>query len=376
MKVLVPMGTRPEIVKLAPVVRALRRKAGLEVRTVATGQHYDPSLTNVFYEQLGLEIDATWQLEGDEATRVGAMLSLALAEIGTAAPALVLLLGDTYTVPVFCLAARRHAVPVAHVEAGLRSFNPTSMEEVNRRTAAALASLHLAPTALAARFLEQEGVPGERVRVVGNPVIDVLREAGVAARAPRERRGVVVTAHRPTNVDDPERLRQLIEILRELASRLPPVTFPVHPRTRARLLEAGALDALSSQPGLRLTTPLPYEEMLALISRSQVVVTDSGGLQEEASWLGIPTVVLRRSTPRWEGVKAGAAVLTGLEVEPTVQAALHLASAAEQERVSALDCPYGDGYTGERIAATLMEPAVLELLRFEEPDFTMCAPPC
>jgi UDP-N-acetylglucosamine 2-epimerase (non-hydrolysing) len=267
-------------------------------------------------------------------------------------------------------------VPVAHIEAGLRSFNPTSMEEVNRKTAAALASLHLAPTPLAARFLEQEGVPRERVRVVGNPVIDVLREAGVAARAPHERRGVVITAHRPTNVDDPGRLALLVEILRELAISLPPVTFPVHPRTRARLLEAGALAALESQHGLTLTEPLPYEQMLALISRSQVVVTDSGGLQEEASWLGIPTVVLRRSTPRWEGVKAGAAVLTGLDVDRAVHAATHLATPAEQERVSAIGCPYGDGRTGERIAATLTEPAVTQLLRLEEPDFTACAPPC
>jgi UDP-N-acetylglucosamine 2-epimerase (non-hydrolysing) len=375
-KILIPMGTRPEIVKLAPVVRALRATAGLEVMTVATGQHYDRSLTNVFYEQLGLHIDVTWQLEGDEAARVGAMMTSALAEIGAAEPSLVLLLGDTYTVPVFCLAARRHAVPVAHIEAGMRSFNPTSMEEVNRRAAAALASLHLAPTPLAARFLEQEGVPRERVRVVGNPAIDVLREAGVTARPPQERRGVVITAHRPTNVDDPTRLAQLVEILRKLAMRLPPVTFPVHPRTRARLLEAGALDALESVRGLSLTEPLPYEQMVALISRSQVVVTDSGGLQEEASWLGIPAVVLRRSTPRWEGVKAGSAVLTGLDVDRAVQAAIHLASAAEQERVSAIGCPYGDGHTGERIAATLTEPAVMKLLSFEEPDFTMCAPPC
>ncbi|HWF52069.1 MAG TPA: UDP-N-acetylglucosamine 2-epimerase (non-hydrolyzing) [Solirubrobacteraceae bacterium] len=376
MKILVPMGTRPEIVKLAPVVQALRAKAGLEVMTVATGQHYDRSLTNVFYEELGLHIDVTWKLEGDEATRLGAMMTSALAEIDAAAPSLVLLLGDTYTVPVFCLAARRHAVPVAHIEAGLRSFNPTSMEEVNRRTAAALASLHLAPTSLAARFLEQEGVPRERVKVVGNPVIDVLRQAGVEACPPRERRGVVLTAHRPTNVDDPARLAQLVEILRTLANRLAPVTFPVHPRTRSRLLEAGALATLEGEQGLRLTEPLPYEEMLALMSRSQVVVTDSGGLQEEASWLGIPTVVLRRSTPRWEGVKAGAAVLTGLDVDCTVDAAIRLASAAEQARVWAIACPYGDGHTAERIAATLTDPAVTNLLRFEEPDFTVCAPPC
>jgi UDP-N-acetylglucosamine 2-epimerase (non-hydrolysing) len=342
---------------------------------VATGQRYDRALTDVFYERLGLRAEITWRLDGDEAARVGEMMRLALGEIEAAAPTLVMLLGDTYTVPVFCLAARRHGVPVAHIEAGLRSFNPTSMEEVNRRTAAALASLHLAPTPLAARFLEAEGVPAERIRVVGNPIIDVLREAGVAARAPEQRSGVVVTAHRPTNVDVPARLARLVEIVRGLAATLAPVTFPLHPRTRARLAEIGALGTLEAEPGLSLTEPLPYDEMLALISRSRVVVTDSGGLQEEASWLGIPAVVLRRSTPRWEGVRAGAAVLAGLDVDRAVSAAARLATPVEQERVSAIPCPYGDGHTAERIAATLADPSVEKLLAIEEPDFTTGALP-
>lgn len=376
MKILVPLGTRPEIVKLAPVVRALHRHPELEVRTVATGQHYDRSLADVFYEELGLRVDATWKLQGDEGARVGEMMTRAHAEVGASRPSLVLLLGDTYTVPVFCLAARRHVVPIAHIEAGLRSFNPTSIEEANRRAAAALASLHLAPTPLAARFLQAEGVPRERVKIVGNPVIDVLREAGVARRPPEERAGVVVTAHRASNVDDPARLAELVELVRRLAATFATVTFPVHPRTRARLLVAGALRALEGTPRLNLTGPLPYRQMLALIARSRVVVTDSGGLQEEAAWLGIPTVVLRRSTPRWEGVKSGAALLTGLYVDRAVDAAIHLASPAEQKRVWSLRCPYGDGHTGERIATTLADPAVARLLRLEEPDFTASALPC
>jgi UDP-N-acetylglucosamine 2-epimerase (non-hydrolysing) len=373
--VLVPLGTRPEIIKLAPVVRALGRDPQLEVATVATGQHYDRALTEVFYEQLGLHVDTTWRLEGDPAERIGEMMTRALGEIRATAPSLVLLLGDTHTVPVFCLAARHHQVPVAHIEAGLRSFNPTSIEEVNRKTAAALASLHLAPTPLAARFLEAEGVAGERIRVVGNPIIDVLREAGVAARAPSERSGVVITAHRATNVDDPARLTRLVELVQGLAMRLAPVTFPLHPRTRARLVEHGALGDLESLDGLTVTHALRYDEMLALVARSAVVVTDSGGLQEEAAWLGIPTVVLRRSTPRWEGVQLGAAVLTGMDVDRAVDEAVRLASPAEQTRVAAIACPYGDGHTGERIAAVLAEQSVVKLLAIEEPDFTTGALP-
>ena len=142
-------------------------------------------------------------LEGDEAERVGRMLTLAYRELADRRPDMVLVLGDTYTVPLFCLAARRHRVPVVHLEAGLRSLNPTSMEEVNRRVGAATASLHLAPTDLAARFLLEEGVEPERIRVVGNPVVDVLLDLGVRRRPPDQRHGVVITAHRATNVDDP-----------------------------------------------------------------------------------------------------------------------------------------------------------------------------
>lgn len=370
MKILVAIGTRPEIIKLAPVVRALRGQPDAEVRAVATGQHYDASLIDVLNERMGLRLDATWRLEGGGAQRLGTMLTMALAEVEAWEPSVVVVLGDTYTVPIFCLAARGHGVPVAHLEAGIRSFNPRSMEEVNRRTAAALASLHFAPTPLAGRFLADEGVAPERIRVVGNPVIDVLRETGVTGLPPGEREGVVVTAHRPTNVDDPSRLGRLVELLGGLASLLAPVTFPLHPRTCARLDEAGALETLRALPGLTLLDPLPYQEMLELIARSRVVVTDSGGLQEEASWLGTPVVVLRSSTPRWEGVQAGTSVLSGLDVDRALEAASSFASPAEQARVYAAPCPYGDGHASQRVAETLADPLVAPLLRLEEPDLS------
>ncbi len=370
MKVLVAIGTRPEIIKLAPVVRALRGRPEFEVRAVATGQHYDSSLIDVLHERMGLRIDETWRLEGDEAQRLGSMLTRAIAEVRTWSPSVVLVLGDTNTVPMFCLAARRHGVPAVHLEAGIRSFNPRSMEEVNRRTAAALASLHFAPTELAARFLGDEGVAAERIHVVGNPVIDVLRESGVARRAPGERSGVVVTAHRPTNVDDPERLARLVALLEGLAERLAPVTFPLHPRTRARLEQAGAIDALRAVDGLTLLDPVPYLDMLESIARARVVVTDSGGLQEEASWLGTPVVVLRASTPRWEGVQAGTSVLTGLDVDRALDAASTFATPAEQARAFATACPYGDGHTSQRVAEILADPDVAPLLRLDEPDLS------
>ena len=250
----------------------------------------------------------------------------------------------------------------------MRSFNETSIEEVNRRVAAATASLHLAPTELAARFLAAEGVAAERIRVVGNPVIDALRDIGVTRRAVNEREGILATVHRATNVDDPRRLEAVVEILCRLAEELPPVIFPVHPRTQARLEQAGAVRRLQSR-GVELRPPVPYVEMIELIAAARVVATDSGGLQEEAAWLGVPVVVLRRSTPRWEGVDKGLAVLVGLDPGAALDAARRLSSPREAERVAAVPCPYGDGHTAERVADLLTDPAVTTLLRLEEPDF-------
>ncbi len=371
MRILVPLGTRPEIVKLAPVVAGLVRR-GHDVRTIATGQHHDPALTESFFDDLGLLPDTRWTLPDGPGERLGAMLARAVDDLAGPGdrPDLVLLLGDTNTVPVFSLAARRAGVPLAHLEAGLRSRNETSIEEVNRKVAAACASLHLAPTDLAARFLAAEGIPPTRVRVVGNPVLDVLRDWGVTGRPAGERAGVVVTAHRATNVDDPVRLAALDRIVRGLAERVGPVSFPVHPRTEGRLRDAGLYDTLAATPGVELTAPLPYRAMLDALAGARLVVTDSGGLQEEASWLGVPVVVLRRSTPRWEGVAAGTSVLTGMDPDLALAAAERLADPGEQARVAAVPCPYGDGRTAERVADVLEEPGITDLLALLEPDYT------
>lgn len=374
LRLTVPFGTRPEIVKLAPVIRLLRG-SGLPTRLVFTGQHHDAALGESFLADLGVEPDARWTLPGQAAARFGGLLERAVTELDGHPPDAVLLLGDTLTVPVFCLAARRAQVPLIHLEAGLRSFNETSMEEVNRKVAAATASLHLAPTDLAARFLRAEGVPQERIRVVGNTAMDVLLASGAVRRAPHERRGVLVTAHRPTTVDRPDRLRTLVETLAVLAERHGPVTFPVHPRTRERLAADG-LDAVLEQAGVALTPPMPYGEMIRALAASRVVVTDSGGLQEEASWLGVPVVVLRTSTPRWEGVAAGTSVLVGLDGDLTAQAVARFSDPAEQERVSALACPYGDGRSAARIVSILTDPAVRPLLRLAAPDFVGKEVPC
>jgi UDP-N-acetylglucosamine 2-epimerase (non-hydrolysing) len=366
MRILVPFGTRPEIVKLSPVVAALRA-AGVEVCAIATGQHDDPRLSDVFFSELSLAPDVRHTLPGDEPGRVGALLTHAYEDLARGTD-VVLLLGDTHTVPVYSLAARRFGVPVAHLEAGLRSFNPRSLEEVNRRVAAAAASLQLAPTELAAEFLRAEGVPPSRIRVVGNPITDVLRTFGPARRAPSERAGVLVTAHRATNVDDPDRLVRLVEIVTGLARDLAPVRFPLHPRTRARLDATGILPTLERTPGLVVEEPLPYLAMLDAIAAARLVVTDSGGLQEEAAWLGVPVVVLRTTTPRWEGVIAGTTVLAGLDAAAVRRAVADLAGADGQARAWELPCPYGDGHVAARVTATLQEAMADGVLSLAEPE--------
>ena len=366
LRLTVPIGTRPEVIKLAGVVSALRDRGHL-VRCIATGQHEDPRMYADVFAGLGLEPDAAWRLDGSEGERVGGLLANAFRELDETHPDAVLVLGDTYTAPVMALAARRYGAGVIHLEAGLRSFNERSMEESNRRVVAALATLHLAPTRLAARFLREEGVPSARIRVVGNPVIDVLREAGVPRVAVADRRGVLVTAHRATNVDDPDRLRTLVDLVEDLGVAHGPVLFPLHPRTKARLEASHLLPRLAAIPGVRCTEPLPFSELLPALAASRVVVTDSGGLQEEASWFGIPTVIMRTTTPRWEGVELGAARLTGLDREQVRAAVAEFWPDAAQRRVDALPCPYGDGRTAQRVATLLTDAVVRELLVPREP---------
>jgi UDP-N-acetylglucosamine 2-epimerase (non-hydrolysing) len=365
MRILAPVGTRPEIVKMAPVVTELARRH--EVRVVATGQHYDPGLTDTFFTEFGLVPDARWRLDGTEAERMGALLAHAVEEVEAGTPDLVLVLGDTHTVPAFCLAARRHQVPVAHLEAGLRSFNATSMEEVNRRVAAATATLHLAPTDLAARFLGDEGVNPAAVRVVGNPVLDALRSMGYPGGRREPGVGVVMTAHRATNVDDPVRLEAIVDLASALHRDHGPVRFPLHPRTRRRL-EATGFEGRLEDAGVLVTEPLPYRGMIEAVAGSAVVVTDSGGLQEEAAWLGVPVVVLRSTTPRWEGVEADIAELCGVDGHRAARAVARFADPDEQARVAATPCPYGDGRTGARVLDVLDDPALAPALTIVEPD--------
>ena len=375
-RLLVPFGTRPEIIKLAPVVRALRN-VGHGVVCVNTGQHSTPIMSTEIAHALDLVADVTLTLidEGDQ--RVGQIHADALRVVREQKPDVVLALGDTDTVPAYALAARRNSVAFAHLEAGLRSFNDRSVEELNRRVASAAASLHFAPTLRARTFLQHEGIANERIFVVGNPVTDTLVESSLEPVEVSHRQGVLLTAHRPTNVDDPERLQRLITLVNALSIQVGPVFFPVHPRTARLLAEVSRDTPLSSS--VTLSEPLGYVEFIGRLRRSKLVVTDSGGVQEEAAYFGVPVVILRGSTPRWEGVDNGSAVLATLAsadgAARALAASLQLTTDESQRKVARLPCPYGDGTTGLQVARVLANASVDELLELREPNFVNGAVP-
>jgi UDP-N-acetylglucosamine 2-epimerase (non-hydrolysing) len=356
--VLSVVGARPNFMKLAPVARALEARGASHV-VVHTGQHYDPEMSETFFRDLRLP-------RPDHALAVGsashARQTAAIMErfeplCETIAPDLVLVYGDVNSTVAAALVAAKLGVKVGHVEAGLRSRDRAMPEELNRIVTDHLADLLFAPSPDAVENLRAEGVPKEQVHFVGNVMIDSLVVALAAARAleaPR-RHGVpkgeytLVTLHRPANVDDPATLCELLAALAQL-SKDGPVLFPVHPRTRGRMQSLG--DTRTN--GVRLVEPLPYLEMLSLVDDARLVLTDSGGLQEETTWLGVPCVTVRPTTERPITCTAG----TNRLVRPQRDAIREATRAAVEQRPATPPMiERWDGHTGERIAAVVCEGA-------------------
>jgi len=346
------VGARPNFMKVAPIHRAIARRGRLAQRLVHTGQHYDPAMSEVFFRQLGLPTpDVHLGVgSGSHAEQTGKVLLAVEKVLLAERPALVSVVGDVNSTLAATLAAAKLGIPVAHVEAGLRSFDRTMPEELNRLVVDALADLLLTPSADADANLAREGIGAERIRRVGNVMIDSLLSSLPAAQAlpVPERFGVapgrfaVCTLHRAGNVDDPARLGQLLDGLGRVARRVP-VVFAIHPRTRGRLEARGYQPA----PGLLLSEPLGYLELLSLTSRAALVLTDSGGLQEEATALGVPCLTLRENTERPVTVSEGTNTVVGADpARIEREAELVLAGAGKRGRLPEL----WDGRTGERIA--------------------------
>jgi UDP-GlcNAc3NAcA epimerase len=349
MRVLTVIGNRPQFVKAAAVSYRLREDAR-EV-LVHTGQHYDDELSRVFFDELELpRPDHHLDLGGGTNTEQTARMLAALAPlIADERPEVLLVYGDTNSTLAGALAGAQLGVPVAHVEAGMRSYDRTMPEELNRVVADHASSLLLCSSERAAETLRGEQVAGEVV-VVGDVMVDVAQLLAPRARARTEaleHTGVepggylLATAHRAGNVDDPERLARLVDVLLAVPG---PVVLPLHPRTRSRLEAAGLLERLTT--GVRLVPPLGYLDFTALLLHSRGVLTDSGGVQKEAYLAGVRCVTLRLTTEWTETVDAGWNELVDLDPAAAV--------AALERRLPAERPPlYGDGRAGERVVAAL-----------------------
>lgn len=348
------VGARPNFVKAAPVFSALSA-LGVVQRLVHTGQHYDPAMSDVFFADLDLpEPDANLGVgSGSHATQTAALLVGLEHAFEELVPSLVVVYGDVNSTLAAALVAAKLHVPVAHVEAGLRSFDASMPEEINRRLTDQLAQLLFATSPEALVHLGNEGIPADRVHFVGNPMIDTLLRHRHRLDPARERarlalpdRYGVVTMHRPANVDRPEDAVRLVDAL-VAASEDVALVWPLHPRSREGLRRAG----LQEREGLRLSDPLGYLDFLSLVSGAAVVITDSGGIQEETTVLGVPCLTVRESTERPITITAGTNRLVRPdEVVESVRRILF----DEGPRPAGDGPPLWDGRAGERIADVLV----------------------
>jgi UDP-GlcNAc3NAcA epimerase len=361
MRVVSIVGARPQFIKAAVVSRALRALPGVVERLVHTGQHYDANMSAVFFDELAIPApDCDLGIgSGPHGAQTGRMLAAIEDVLVADPPDWVLVYGDTNSTLAGALAAAKLHVRVAHVEAGLRSFNGRMPEEINRVLTDHASELLFAPTATAVQHLLSEGIPAARVHLVGDVMLDAARfYAERAARHSRvlervgvePKRYVLATVHRAENTDDPARLVALFDGLSLVTDEMP-VVAPLHPRTRAALARAGALDRLCGR--LVLIDPVGYLDMVMLEQLAAVIATDSGGVQKEAFFYEVPCVTLRAETEWVELVELGWARLQPPVSPGAVAAAVRAAVGTRGRRAA----PYGDARAGVRIAAALEERA-------------------
>ncbi|HEX3559279.1 MAG TPA: UDP-N-acetylglucosamine 2-epimerase (non-hydrolyzing) [Pyrinomonadaceae bacterium] len=365
LKVINVVGARPNFMKVAPVVEAMgRRAAEFSSLVVHTGQHYDARMSDAFFRDLGLsEPDVHLGVgSGSHAQQTAAVMRLFEPVVVREKPDWILVVGDVNSTLACALVCAKLLVPVAHVEAGLRSRDRTMPEEINRVLTDQIADLLLTPSADADRNLLAEGIPAERIRLVGNVMIDSLLKHLALSRESHARAelGVavgdyaVVTLHRPSNVDDAGVLRGIVTALARISERLP-VIFPAHPRTRKMLSEFGLLEAFEGGGRLRLVEPLGYLDFLRLYSGAALVLTDSGGIQEETTALGIPCLTLRENTERPVTVEMGTNKVVGRDPARIVREAESALARRRDGGTPPRVPPLWDGKTADRILDALLE---------------------
>ncbi|MGF6781090.1 non-hydrolyzing UDP-N-acetylglucosamine 2-epimerase [Paraburkholderia sp. GAS334] len=356
-KVLTVVGARPQFIKAAAVSRALAQNyaASLTEVIVHTGQHYDSNMSQVFFDELGIP-EPAYNLEisgGSHGAMTGRMLEGIERVMLSESPDFVLIYGDTNSTLAGALAAAKLNIPVAHVEAGLRSFNMRMPEEVNRIVADRVSNMLFCPTDAAVRNLANEGIL-RGVSNVGDVMYDVsLFYSKIAAERSEifdkldlsERNYVLATCHRAENTDDPDRMRSIAMALGMLAKDVP-VVLPLHPRTRQIVAERGLLTALGT---VRVVEPLSFLDMIRLEQSARLILTDSGGVQKEAFFYGVPCVTMRDETEWVETVAAGWNVLVGANLDKLLVAVREAKTPKERPAV------YGDGHAAEKILAQLVQ---------------------
>jgi UDP-N-acetylglucosamine 2-epimerase (non-hydrolysing) len=360
------VGARPNFMKVGPVLRALALHRMVDQRLIHTGQHYDVNMSDVFFRELEIPApDINLAVgSGTHATQTSEIMTRIEPVLAKARPDLVLVYGDVNSTLSTALVCAKLGIKLGHVEAGLRSFDRTMPEEINRLVTDQLSDFLFTPSEDGDINLTREGVDTSKIFRVGNVMIDslirLLPFAADRVKPAVPERYALVTMHRPANVDDLGALREILESLVELSRDLT-IIFPVHPRTRERIAECN-----TSLAGIELLGPLPYIDFLGLQSRATLVITDSGGIQEESTYLGIPCITLRENTERPVTISKGTNVLVGRDrdkLRAEVQQVLNRGSKR------ATVPPLWDGHAGERIAAILTDPRVSQM----SPASSCCA---
>jgi len=350
-------GTRPNFMKIAPIVRELRVRA-TPFRLMHTGQHFDEAMSDVFFRDLGIpEPDVRLHAGGGtHAEQTAAVLVGVEKDLMAHRPDVVVVVGDVTSTLAAALGAAKLGIRVAHVEAGLRSRDWSMPEEINRVLTDRLSDLLLTPSRDAEPNLVAEGIPKERIRFVGNVMIDSLHYArsnptdALARFDVAPKKFAVATLHRPVNVDTKESLARTLDALDPVAARMP-LLFPVHPRTVARAESFGLAPRLRTTPNLRAVDPIGYRDFVTLMSSATVVLTDSGGIQEETTALGIPCLTMRESTERPITVTEGTNVIVNLDARRIAEELDRIADGGAKGTV-----PEGwDGKAAARIVTALAE---------------------
>lgn len=358
------VGARPNFMKIAPVLDEMRQRSErIDALLVHTGQHYDESMSDSFFDDLHIpRADINLEVGSGSHSEQTARVMIAFEQVLLAHRAdWVVVVGDVNSTMAAAIVAAKMLVRIAHVEAGLRSRDRTMPEEINRLVTDALSDLLLTPSRDANDNLMREGVPPEKIRFVGNVMIDTLfrsmdraRDSKILEQLKLEPgKFCAMTLHRPSNVDDKETLSGILDALDTIGERLP-IVFPVHPRTRDRLQQFGLIERVRTQPSLVLTEPLGYLDFLHLYSNSRLVLTDSGGIQEETTALGIPCLTLRQNTERPITVTEGTNRVVGNEPEAIRQAAL---AALERAAAPARAPELWDGHAAVRIVDAIEQAA-------------------